>query len=89
MNRQGIFSRVAGNDSSFTQGVSPGWRNSCLGTDGLRSFNRLQKRLGRKQPGPSLLKKEPVQFMAYDLLKLEEKDLRELPFEQLGKVWRN
>ena len=59
------------------------------GTDGLRSFNRLQKRLGRKQPGPSLLKKEPVQFMAYDLLKLEEKDLRELPFEQRRKSLEN
>jgi DNA ligase-1 len=55
------------------------------GTDGLRSFNRLQKRLGRKQPGPALLKKEPVQFMAYDLLKLEGKGLRELPFEQRRK----
>ena len=60
-----------------------------MGVDGLRSFNRLQKRLGRKQPGPSLLKKEPVQFMAYDLLKLEENDLRELPFEQRRKSLEN
>ena len=59
------------------------------GTDGLRSFNRLQKRLGRKQPGPSLLKKEPVQYMAYDLLKLEGKDLRQLPFEQRRKRLEN
>ena len=38
--------------------------------------------------GQLLAKKEPVQFMAYDLLKLEGKDLRELPFEQRGKGWR-
>jgi DNA ligase-1 len=55
------------------------------GAEGMRSFNRLQKRLGRKQPGPALLKKEPVQFMAYDLLKFEGKDLRELTFEERRK----
>jgi DNA ligase-1 len=59
------------------------------GTDGLRSFNRLQKRLGRKQPGSALLKKEPVQFMAYDLLKLEGADLHELPFKQRRKSLEN
>ena len=30
------------------------------GTDGLRSFSHLQKRLGRKAPGPKILKREPV-----------------------------
>ena len=50
------------------------------GPGGLRSFSRLQRRLGRKHPGPSLLKKEPVQFMAYDLLKIGGKDHRNLPF---------
>lgn len=52
------------------------------GSEGLRSFSRLQKRLGRKEPGPSILKKEPVCFMAYDLLRLGEEDLRKLSFLQ-------
>ncbi|MEK9773429.1 MAG: ATP-dependent DNA ligase [Opitutae bacterium] len=56
------------------------------GPEGLRSFNRLQKRLGRKEPGPSLVKKEPVQFMAYDLLRKERKDLRKLPFQVRRKM---
>ena len=50
------------------------------GPEGMRSFSRLQKRLGRKEPGPSVLKKEPVRFMAYDLLKMEGVDIRTLPF---------
>jgi len=55
------------------------------GADGLRSFSRLQKRLGRKSPGPSILKKEPVRFMAYDLLRLGGEDLREFPFVERRK----
>ena len=55
------------------------------GAEGLRSFSRLQKRLGRKAPGPSLLKKEPVRFMAYDLLRLGGEDLRALPFAKRRK----
>ena len=48
------------------------------GKDGLRPFTRLQRRLGRKDPGPGIVKKEPVRFQAYDLLRLEGQDLREL-----------
>jgi DNA ligase-1 len=55
------------------------------GAEGLRSFSRLQKRLGRKAPGPSLLKKEPVRFMAYDLLRLGGEDLRRFPFVERRK----
>ena len=55
------------------------------GAEGLRSFSRLQKRLGRKAPGPSILKKEPVRFMAYDLLRLGGEDLRVLPFAERRK----
>jgi len=62
------------------------------GAEGLRSFSRLQKRLGRKAPGPSILKKEPVRFMAYDLLRLGGEDLRGLRFterrEKLEKLIR-
>lgn len=51
------------------------------GHQGLRSFSRLQKRLGRKNPGPSLVKKEGVRFQVYDLLRIKGEDLRELPME--------
>ena len=50
------------------------------GPEGMRSFSRLQKRLGRKQPGPSVLKKEPIRYMAYDLIRLDGEDLRSVPF---------
>jgi len=55
------------------------------GAEGMRSFSRLQKRLGRKAPSPSILKKEPVRFMAYDLLRLAGEDLRALPFLERRK----
>ncbi len=42
-------------------------------------FTLLQKRIGRKKVGPSLLKKAPVIFMAYDLLEYEGEDIREQP----------
>ena len=52
------------------------------GREGLRSFSRLQKRLGRKNPGPSIQKKEPVRFQAYDLLRVHGEDLRSMPMEK-------
>lgn len=55
------------------------------GPEGLRSFSRLQKRLGRKQPGPSVLKKEPVRFMAYDLMRVDGEDLRTIAFGERRK----
>jgi DNA ligase-1 len=52
------------------------------GKNGLRPFSRLQKRLGRKDPGPTIMKREPVRFQAYDLLRLKGKDLREQPLRK-------
>ncbi len=51
------------------------------GSEGLRSFSRLQKRLGRKDPGPSILKRDPVRFLAYDLLRCNGKDCRDMSLE--------
>lgn len=42
-------------------------------------FSALQRRLGRKKVGPKLRREIPVVFMAYDLLELEERDLRQQP----------
>ena len=55
------------------------------GREGLRSFSRLQKRLGRKNPGPSIQRKEPVRFQAYDLLRVDGEDLRNLPMAERRK----
>jgi len=52
------------------------------GHEGLRSFARLQKRLGRKNPGPGILKKDSVRFHAYDLLRLDGEDLRTQPLSR-------
>jgi DNA ligase-1 len=40
-------------------------------------FASLQRRLGRKKVGPKLRKEVPVVFMAYDLLEVDGKDVRE------------
>lgn len=46
-----------------------------------RAFGHLQKRLGRKKVSQETLKKYPVTFIAYDLLKLGTEDLRQIPLE--------
>ncbi len=54
--------------------------------DGLPlPFTLLQKRIGRKKVGPSLLKKVPVIFMAYDLLESGGEDIRQLPLNERRK----
>jgi len=55
------------------------------GQEGMRSFSRLQTRLGRKDPGPTILRREPVRFQAYDILRMEGSDLRSLPMEERRK----
>ena len=55
------------------------------GQDGLRSFSHLQARLGRKEPGPTILKREPVRFQAYDLLRLDGMDMRKVSLEERRK----
>ena len=55
------------------------------GPEGLRSFSRLQKRLGRKDPGPTVLRRDPVRFLAYDLLRRNGEDWRDKSLEQRRK----
>jgi len=49
--------------------------------DGARAapFGALQKRLGRKAPGRTILAQSPVVLIAYDLLEMGGRDIRELP----------
>ncbi len=45
-------------------------------------FAELQKRLGRKSPGPKILKDAPGHIRLYDLLHDGESDIRALPFAE-------
>ncbi|MGF6493998.1 DNA ligase-1 [Luteibacter sp. 621] len=45
-------------------------------------FAALQKRIGKLKPGPKLLADTPVRLMAYDLLELGGKDLRDMPLQE-------
>ena len=42
----------------------------------IGSFNDLQKRLGRKNVGKTTLENSPVILKAYDLLELDNSDIR-------------
>lgn len=48
----------------------------------IRPFNELQRRLGRLKPDKNLLLEVPVAFIAYDLLELNEVDLRSKPLTE-------
>lgn len=45
-------------------------------------FAVLQKRIGRKKPGPTTLKNAPVAFLAYDCLEWSGEDVRESPLAE-------
>ncbi len=45
-------------------------------------FAVLQKRIGRKKPGPTTLAKAPVAFLAYDCLECQARDAREAPLAE-------
>ena len=53
-------------------------------------FNALQKRLGRKSPGKTVLAEAPASLVAYDLLEIDGRDVRPQPLverrEQLESV---
>lgn len=51
----------------------------------VRSFNDLQKRLGRKKVSKKLLDSHPISFYTYDLLEIDGVDLRERPLSERRK----
>lgn len=61
-------------DGTVLDGELLAWRG-----DGPRSFNELQKRLGRKQVPAKVRQAVPVTFMAYDLLERDGQDVRAEP----------
>ena len=50
------------------------------------NFSYLQKRINRKNPSKSLQKNLPINFIVYDLLEIEGKDIRELILEKRRKL---
>ncbi len=53
------------------------------------NFNELQKRLNRKTITAKMLKEIPVKVFAYDIIELNEDDLREKPLSERRKVLEN
>ncbi len=63
-------------DGCVLDGEIMAWQN-----DRPLPFAVLQKRIGRKKPGPTTLKKAPLAFLAYDCLEWDGKDIREKPLQ--------
>jgi DNA ligase-1 len=51
-----------------------------------RSFGDLQQRLGRKKLSTEMLKKNPVSYIAYDILHLGSDDLTSLPLHERRRI---
>lgn len=72
-------------DGSVLDGEVVGWKD-----DRVLPFALLQTRIGRKSPGKKSLTDAPVNFLAYDLLEWQGRDLRTEPLsrrrEQLRAV---
>lgn len=49
-------------------------------------FGALQRRLGRKRVGETLLREVPVTFQAYDLLERDGEDVRDLPLRERRRL---
>jgi DNA ligase-1 len=58
-------------------------------SNGLGSFNQLQQRLNRKNPSKKLIESLPGHIIAYDLLELDNQDLRTLPFVERRQWLQN
>jgi DNA ligase-1 len=57
---------------------------------GFGTFNDLQQRLNRKLPSKTLIEKQPAHLLLYDILSLENENLRDRSFEerrQLLETW--
>jgi DNA ligase-1 len=64
-------------DGAVVDGEIVVWRE-----DRAAPFNTLQKRLGRKAPGKTLLAQAPASLIAYDLLEKDGRDIRMQPLAE-------
>lgn len=63
-------------EQSFPDGVVIDGEIICHDGTNPLPFNDLQKRLGRKKPGKSVLENYPVKMIAYDVLEWQGQDVR-------------
>ena len=61
-------------DGTVLDGEILAWRDGAV-----MPFAQLQKRIGRKQLGPKILKDVPVVLLVYDILEHDHRDVRALP----------
>jgi DNA ligase-1 len=54
--------------------------------DAIGAFNELQQRLGRKSPTAKLIATYPTAIIAYDMLRLEHEDIRNLPYTERRRL---
>jgi DNA ligase-1 len=70
-------------DGTVLDGELMPWRSGGEDDDGgPLPFAQLQRRLGRKRPGPKILREVPTILLIYDLLELAGDDWRERPQQQ-------
>lgn len=60
----------------------------CWSDGRVMPFSTLQRRLGRKRVGKTLLKEAPVAMMAYDLIEFDGEDIREQSLESRRALLR-
>ncbi len=52
-------------------------------------FQSLQTRIGRKNVSKKLQHDTPVKIIAYDILEIDQKDIRQIPFDKRRKILEN
>lgn len=52
----------------------------------IRSFNEMQKRIGRKNVSKKTLQEVPLCMMCYDILEYKKQDIRPLPLQQRRRL---
>jgi DNA ligase-1 len=71
-------------DGTVLDGEILPWRNGRV-----LPFTDLQKRIGRKTLTKKILDEIPVVLLAYDLLEIDDRDIRHLPFEERRSLLTN
>jgi DNA ligase-1 len=52
-------------------------------------FQKLQTRIGRKNPGKKILKEIPAKFIAYDIMEINHEDIRSIFFAERRVILQN
>lgn len=72
--------------SSFNDTIVLDGELIILTANGIGSFNELQQRLNRKSPSKKLMTESPAGIILYDILSLNNEDVRHLPFLERRKI---